>query len=111
MAPLGALAVKLTEAASTGQRSPISTSGLAALVVLRSFVAFGPMPRSTMPLLMWIGLAPFTRKSPADSCTTWPAGHALMAAWMPFVASELPFPYVDALTVAHTLVRAGTPPG
>jgi hypothetical protein len=57
----------LTDATSSGQRVPIRTSGLATLVVLRSFVAFGPMPRSTIPLLMKIGSAPFTRKSPAES--------------------------------------------
>src|SRR6267143_4024145 len=33
-----------------------------------------------------------------------------MAAWMPAVASDAPFPNADAFTVAHRLVRAGTPP-
>ena len=34
-----------------------------------------------------------------------------MAAWMPAVASTAPLPYVLASTVAHTVLRAGTPPG
>ena len=40
-----------------------------------------------------------------------PAGQASRAAWMPADASDEPLPYVDALTLAQTVVRPGTPPG
>src|SRR5262245_7483297 len=43
---------------------------------------------------------------PADSWTTWPGGHALIAAWMTAVASP-----AGGFTVAHTVDRAGIPPG
>jgi hypothetical protein len=53
----------------------------------------------------------FTVNVPADSCTTWPAGHALTAVWIPALASDAPLPYVEAFTTAQTVVRLGTPPG
>src|SRR5262249_62175600 len=49
-------------------------------------------------------------RGPAESWTTWPVGQASIAAWMPADASDAPFPYVEALTVAQTVVRAGIPP-
>ncbi len=67
VASLGALAVRLTEAASTGDRSPIRTRGLATVLVFRSRVADGPAPRRTMPLLIRTGWGPLMRKSPAES--------------------------------------------
>ena len=92
VAPFAASAVRLTEAASSGHRSPIRTSGFAVLVVFMRRVAEGPAPRRTTPLLIVMGWSPFTRKSPAESRTTWPAGQASMAAWMPAVASAEPLP-------------------
>ena len=109
VAPLAAFAVRFTEPASVSHRWPITMSGLAAELVLRSFVDEGPAPRSTTPLsivTIWL-----TRKSPAESWTTCPTGQALIAAWIPADASLAPLPYVEALMVAHTVVRAGIPPG
>src|SRR5439155_24651613 len=74
-----------------------------------NLVRVGPMPRRTTPLV--IPIVPPILKSPEDSCTTWPTGHASNAAWMPARASAVPLPYVDAFTVAQRVVRAGTPPG
>src|SRR6266850_2627093 len=73
-----------------------------------SLVWVGPAPRRTTPLVIcrkWVIL-----KSPDESCTTCPTGQASSAAWMPLVASPEPLPYVEALTLAHTVVRAGIPP-
>src|SRR2546425_6866511 len=73
-----------------------------------SLVWAGPRPRRTMPLVIWRKCV--ILKSPAPSCTTCPTGQASSAAWMPLVASPEPLPYVAALRLAHTVVRAGTPP-
>ncbi len=55
-----------------------------------SFVWVGPIPRRTIPLVICSVLV--ILKSPAESCTTWPTGHASSAAWMPLVASTVPLP-------------------
>ena len=55
-----------------------------------SFVSAGPCPRRTIPLVIWS--VPVIMKSPAESCTTCPTGHAFNADWMPPVASSVPLP-------------------
>src|SRR2546428_4162646 len=72
-------------------------------------VCVGPIPRRTMPVLISRRLR--SLKSPADSCTPCPPGQAWSAAWMAAVASAVPLPKVEALTLAQTVVRAGIPPG
>src|SRR3989442_9696276 len=73
-----------------------------------SLVWVGPAPRRTMPVVIWRKWV--ILKSPDESCTTCPTGQASSAAWIPAVVSPEPLPYVAALTLAHTVVRAGTPP-
>ena len=112
VAPRAARAARSTEPASSIHRCPTTITGACAFsLVRRSQVAPGPAPRSTTPLWRVIGCSPLTRKSPAESRTTWPDGQASMAVWMPLVASALPFPQSAAARVAQTVVRAGMPPG
>src|SRR5262249_57868306 len=107
LAPLTASAVRLVEPSTPwlllAQRAGptmISGDGFAPVAswpgfapsVFCSVVCPGPAPRSVMPLLIKRYPPPLMVKVPADSCTTWPAGQALIAAWIPLAASEEPFP-------------------
>ena len=69
----------------------VSCPGFAPSVFCR-VVWPGPAPRRVMPLSSRRKLPPLMVKVPAESCTTWPAGQASIAAWMPAVASVAPFP-------------------
>ncbi len=60
--------------------------------VFCSVVCPGPAPRRVMPLPIWMMFPPLMVKTPAESCTTCPAGQPFTAAWMPAVASEEPLP-------------------
>ena len=81
-------------------------NGLAPLV-FASVVRPGPAPRKVMPLLISRKLPLLMRKVPAVSCTTWPAGQALMAAWIRAVSSAAP---PRGASVAQTVDRTGMPP-
>ena len=92
VAPLAALAVRLVVPATFSHRSPMRKRGLATVLVFRSLVRPGPIPRTVMLLEMKMGWLPLIRKSPAESWTTWPVGQALIADWIPLVASIVPLP-------------------
>src|SRR5437899_1200782 len=95
--------VNLNHCVPTVMRLELVPTGILSLVWV------GPAPRRTMPLVIWRKWV--ILKSPDESCTTCPTGQASSAAWMPLVASPEPLPYVPALRLAHTVVRAGIPPG
>src|SRR5713101_4868570 len=108
VAPFPPFAVSLTDAPTWGHSGPSHTTAPLKPLLL-SRVSWGPLPRRTTPLLITSVLV--TANVPADSATTWPAGHASRAARIPPVASSDPLPYVAASIVAHTVFRAGIPPG
>ena len=83
-----------------------SWNGLAPLV-FASVVWPGPAPRKVIPLLISRKLPLLMMKVPAVSCTTWPAGQALMAAWIWAVSSSAP---PRGVSVEQIVDRTGMPP-
>src|SRR5229473_2939073 len=81
-------------------------NGLAPLV-FASVVWPGPAPRKVIALLIRTKLPLLMMKVPAASCTTWPAGQVLMAAWIRAVSS---CPPPRGVSVEQTVDRMGMPP-
>ncbi|MFT3916898.1 MAG: hypothetical protein QM704_23285 [Anaeromyxobacteraceae bacterium] len=120
VAPFAPSAVRFTEVPPDvdGQRcGPMITigcaSGTPSMSGLEPFVFTrivwpAPAPRSVTFFEM--RTKSLTRKVPAESWTTAPGAQASRAAWIAAEASEVPLPYVAALSVAQTAVRFGMPP-
>ena len=83
-----------------------SWNGLAPLV-FASVVSPGPAPRKVMPFGISRKLPSLMMKVPAPSCTTWPMGQALIAAWIWAVSSRAS---PRGESVAQTAERIGIPP-
>jgi len=107
--PFTAFTARLVDCVNVNHWAPMVITFALVPTGIFNFVRVGPWPRRTIPLVIWS--VPVILKSPAESWTTWPAGHASSAVWMPALASWDPFPYVDALIVLKMTVLAGMPPG